>query len=83
VTFSVDGGTSWSAPIDIPTGGLRYEAETDVIELKDERCSRRCAARSIPAWSVSKTAGKADDGRIVRFSPGTAIICTARRATSS
>lgn len=37
VTRSTDGGKTWSKPIDINNGGLRLDAETDVIELKDGR----------------------------------------------
>ena len=58
VTFSVDGGTSWSAPIDIPTGGLRYEAETDVIELKDGALFAALRGQKHSGWSVSKDGGK-------------------------
>jgi len=37
VIRSTDKGATWSAPIDIDNGGLRLDAETDVIELKDYR----------------------------------------------
>ena len=37
VSRSTDGGKNWSAPIDIDNGGLRLDAEADVIELKDGR----------------------------------------------
>ncbi len=37
VTRSTDGGKTWSDPINIDNGGLRLDAETDLIELKDGR----------------------------------------------
>ena len=35
VVLSDDGGKTWSDVIDIDNGGVRLDAETDVIELKD------------------------------------------------
>jgi len=58
VTFSGDGGASWSVPADIPTGGLRYEAETDVIELKDGALFAALRGQKHSGWSVSKDGGK-------------------------
>lgn len=58
VTFSTDGGATWSSPIDIPTGGLRYEAETDVIELKDGSLFAALRGQKHSGWSISKDGGK-------------------------
>ena len=58
VTFSADGGKTWCAPSDIPTGGLRYEAETDLIQLKDGSLFAALRGRKHSGWSVSKDGGK-------------------------
>jgi len=68
VTLSTDMGATWSAPIDIDNGGLRLDAETDIIELKDgrlyaaQRTSKESMRYSISAdrgktWSVSQPMG--------------------------
>jgi hypothetical protein len=59
VTLSSDGGRSWSAPIDIDNGGLRLDAETDVIELPDGRlyAAQRTAKESM-RFSVSEDGGR-------------------------
>jgi hypothetical protein len=68
VGISDDGGKTWSKPIDIPNGGHRLDAETDVITLKDgslyaaERCDSGPMCFSISpdrgnTWSVSKSIG--------------------------
>ena len=58
VTFSADGGKTWCAPVDIPTGGLRYEAETDLIQLKDGSLFAALRGQKHSGWSVSKDGGK-------------------------
>ncbi|MDA3925668.1 MAG: sialidase family protein [Kiritimatiellae bacterium] len=58
VTFSKDGGKTWCPPIDIPTGGLRYEAETDLIELKDGSLFAALRGQKHSGWSVSKDGGR-------------------------
>ena len=58
VTFSGDGGASWSVPVDIPTGGLRYEAETDVVERKDGSLFAALRGQKHSGWSVSNDGGK-------------------------
>jgi hypothetical protein len=57
VVFSENGGTTWSAPVIIPTGGLRYEAETDVIELKDGALFAALRGQNHSGWSVSRDRG--------------------------
>ena len=59
VTRSEDGGVTWSAPIDIDNGGLRLDAETDVIELADGRlyAAQRTETANM-RYSVSKDAGR-------------------------
>jgi len=57
-TFSEDGGRTWSKPVDIATGGLRYEAETDLIELKDGSLFAALRGQKHSGWSASKDGGK-------------------------
>ncbi|MCC6795331.1 MAG: exo-alpha-sialidase [Candidatus Hydrogenedentes bacterium] len=68
VTISTDKGATWSRPYDIPNGGLRLDAETDVIELKDgalyaaqrtEKESMRFSKSTDggKTWSVSEPMG--------------------------
>ncbi|MCP4644822.1 MAG: DUF1080 domain-containing protein [bacterium] len=59
VTFSTDDGLTWGAPIDIDNGGVRLDAETDVIERHDGSlyAALRAAGPSA-AWSESKDGGK-------------------------
>lgn len=59
VTISTDGGATWGAPIDIDNGGLRLDAETDVIELSDGRlyAAQRTASESM-RYSVSSDGGR-------------------------
>lgn len=58
VTFSEDGGKTWRTPVDIPTGGLRLDAETDLIQLKDGSLFAALRGSTVSAWSVSKDGGK-------------------------
>lgn len=60
VVISEDDGMTWSKPIDIDNGGMRLDAETDVIELKDGSlfAAQRASTGKSAAWSVSKDGGK-------------------------
>ncbi len=58
VTISTDGGRTWSTPIDIPNGGMRLDAETDTIVLKNGDIFAALRGGKISAWSVSKDGGK-------------------------
>ena len=57
VTISGDGGGTWCEPVAIPNGGLRYEAETDVIRLRDGRLFAALRGSSHSGWSVSSDGG--------------------------
>ncbi len=56
VVLSDDGGKTWSDVIDIDNGGVRLDAETDIIELKDG--TLYAAQRPAMCFSVSKDRGK-------------------------
>jgi hypothetical protein len=60
MTMSEDGGMTWGAPVNIDNGGMRLDAETDVIELKDGSlfAAQRADQGRPAAWSVSKDGGK-------------------------
>jgi hypothetical protein len=58
VTISADGGQTWDEPIDIPNGGMRLDAETDTIVLKNGDIFAALRGRQISAWSVSRDGGK-------------------------
>jgi sialidase-1 len=55
VVSSDDGAKTWSDPVDIDNGGVRLDAETDVIELKDG--TLYAAQRPQMAYSISKDRG--------------------------
>lgn len=65
IGISDDKGATWSKPIDIPNGGRRLDAETDLIELKDGTLwalQRAEMASSLSkdhgeTWSESKPVG--------------------------
>ena len=56
VVLSDDGGKTWSEVIDIDNGGVRLDAETDIIELKDG--TLYAAQRPAMCFSISKDRGK-------------------------
>jgi hypothetical protein len=59
VTASSDGGTTWGPAVDIPNGGWKLDAETDVVPLKD---GRLLAVEREPATSMCSSIS-ADGGR--------------------
>ncbi len=58
VTISGDGGRTWDAPIDIPNGGMRLDAETDTIALTNGDIFAALRGRDISAWSISTDGGQ-------------------------
>jgi len=56
VVLSDDDGKTWSEVIDIDNGGIRLDAETDIIELKDG--TLYAAQRPAMCFSVSRARGK-------------------------
>jgi hypothetical protein len=59
VTVSADEGRTWASPVDIPNGGWKLDAETDVIPLEDGRIMavEREPATSM-GFSVSTDGGR-------------------------
>jgi len=68
VTVSADDGRTWASPVDIPNGGWKLDAETDIIPLEDGRimaverepATSMCFSVSTDAgrtWSVSQPLG--------------------------
>ncbi len=57
VVISSNGGQTWGDPIDIPNGGMRLDAETDVISLKSGDIFAALRGRDISAWSISGDGG--------------------------
>ncbi|MBI5092714.1 MAG: exo-alpha-sialidase [Candidatus Hydrogenedentes bacterium] len=94
VTRSEDGGKTWSPAVDIPNGGLRLDAETDIIELKDKRlyAAQRTQKESMrysvsgdggKTWAVSKPMGfPGHCPYFLRTGEGT-IICAHRLPNTS
>jgi len=94
VTLSKDMGKTWSAPIDIDNGGLRLDAETDVIRLKDGRlyAAQRTAKESMrysisedggKTWSVSKPMGFPGHCPYLHRTPDDIIVCAHRIPNTS
>jgi Neuraminidase (sialidase) len=94
VTRSLDGGATWSAPIDIDNGGLRLDAETDVIALKDGRlyAAQRTQKESMRfsisknmglTWSVSAPMGFPGHAPYLYRAPSGVIACAHRLPNTS
>jgi hypothetical protein len=59
VSLSEDDGKTWSDVIDIDNNGMRLDAETDIITLKDGRLFAAQRGRDeTMGWSVSEDGGK-------------------------
>lgn len=59
VALSENNGDTWSSVIDIDNGGMRLDAETDIIELKDGVLYAAERGRDeTMGWSVSRDGGK-------------------------
>lgn len=95
VTLSTDGGKTWSAPVDIDNGGVRLDAETDVIELKNgllyaaQRTDRHGNMRSSISkdrgltWSVSEEMPYPGHAPYLYRGPEDAIVCAHRLPQTS
>lgn len=94
VTRSLDGGATWSAPIDIDNGGLRLDAETDLIALKDgrlyaaQRTEKESMRYSISenqglTWSVSAPMGFPGHAPYLYRAPSGVIVCAHRLPATS
>ena len=56
VTYSDDDGATWSKPVEIDNGGVRLDAETDIIERKDG--SLYAVLRAKACYAVSRDRGE-------------------------
>lgn len=94
VTRSLDGGRTWSDPVDIDNGGLRLDAETDLIELKDGRlyAAQRAATESMRfatsgdkglTWSVSEPMGFRGHAPYLYRAPSGVVVVAHRHPQTS
>lgn len=89
VARSDDGGATWSTPADIPNGGLRLDAETDLIALKDGRlyAAQRTQKESMRystssdrgrTWTVSAPMGFSGHAPYLHRAPNGWVVCAHR-----
>jgi len=94
VAISDDKGKTWGAPVNIDNGGLRLDAETDVIRLKDGRlyAAQRTAKESMrfstsadggQTWRVSEPMGFPGHSTYLHRSPEDVIVCAHRIPNTS
>ncbi|HPC15499.1 MAG TPA: sialidase family protein [Candidatus Hydrogenedentes bacterium] len=94
VTLSSDAGRTWSRPVDIDNGGLRLDAETDVIRLKDgawyaaQRTAKESMRYSVSedngkTWSVSQPMGFPGHCPHLHRTPEGIIVCAHRIPNTS
>lgn len=94
VALSEDGGWSWTPPIAIDNGGLRLDAETDVIRLADGRlyAAQRTKEESMRfsisedgglTWSVSEPMGFPGHSPYLHRTPNNVIVCAHRLPQTS
>lgn len=91
VVFSDDGGETWQPEVLIDNGGIRLDAETDIIELKDGRLfaaqrPQMCYAISTDrgaSWTVSKPLGFAGHCPYLLRTPGDVILLAFRVPNTS
>ena len=94
VIRSTDGGKTWGPVIDINNGGLRLDAETDVIALKDGRlyAAQRTQKESMRfatskdeglTWTVSQPMGFPGHAPYLYRAPGDIIVCAHRSPNTS
>lgn len=94
VVLSGDHGQTWSKAVDIDNGGLRLDAETDVIRLKDGKwyAAQRTASESMrysisedngKTWSVSKPMGFPGHCPYLHRTPEGIILCAHRLPKTS
>jgi hypothetical protein len=88
-TTSKDGGKTWTTVVNIPNGGARLDAETDIIRLNDGRlyAAQRSPNESMrfsvsadngATWSTSEVMGFAGHSPYLHRAPGGTILCAFR-----
>ncbi len=94
VSLSADDGKTWSPVIDIDNGGMRLDAETDIIQLRDgslyaaERGRDETMGWSVSGdggktWSVSKPTGFQGHCPYLHRAPGDVILMAQRLPETS